>query len=69
VNLFTVNRAIQPIGKGRLMPSGHTNKAHANLTLGIFDNLELGSHFLFPLGDERILQKVFYLVNPSSGWS
>jgi hypothetical protein len=64
VNLFTVDRAVFTIRKGRLVASGHTNKAQPNLTLGIFDDFELSSHFLFPLGDECILPDFFAPVNP-----
>ncbi len=65
-HLLATDRAIRTIGQGRLVRDCDAEKAQPSLTLGIFDDLELGGHCRFPLGgsDERILQKLFYRVNP-----
>jgi hypothetical protein len=46
-NLLATDRAVDTIRKGRLVRDCDAEKAQPSLTLGVFDDLELGSHNLF----------------------
>ena len=46
-NLLRTNRPDNPIRKGRLVRNSNPHETHPGGTLGIFDDLILGGHFLF----------------------
>jgi len=66
-NLFRTNRAVLSRSKRRLVRDCDSHKAHASLTLGIFDDLELGGHFFFPLGDDVVYETFFVSATPLVG--
>ena len=47
-NFLASDWTIHSIGQTGLVWNGDSEKAHPSLTLGIFDDLKLGSHFRFP---------------------